>query len=394
MAAGNEWRVEVGKDSKLTIKVLQGTAEIFGTELAIGQEYLFINKKLAIFSWQGCMLQYTGNAELNEYTSEETPMNTYANLHFALETKRSENKPPRVLVLGAQDSGKSSLCKILCSYANKMGRFPMFVNLDPGEGVFSCPGGLVAAPISDILDVEEGWGSSPISGPSLLHPKQPLVYWYGLESPYTNIKYFSHVISRLALGVEARFANDAIVRDSGLIVDTPGIIDKEHGYGIIASIVAEFKIDTMVVVSHERVYSDMVRKFKSKVTNILKVPKSGGVVEKEPSFMRSVQAKTIQDYFYGTHNQVLSPYTTSVPYSAVKVYRVAEEKSQENLSFLPIGADEEHQDLSTVNAKSQYFLKLETSSILQNCVMAMLNAKANDPVEVLVESEVIGFVHV
>jgi polyribonucleotide 5'-hydroxyl-kinase len=394
LAAGNEWRVEVGKDSRLTIKILQGAAEIFGTELAVGQEYAFTNKKLAVFSWQGCQLQYSGNNQLNEYTSEETPMSIYANLHFALETKRKEHNPPRVLILGAPDSGKSSLCKILCSYANKMDRFPMFVNLDPSEGVFACPGGLTAAPISDILDVQQGWGFAPISGPSLLHPKQPLVYWYGLELPYTNIKYYSHVISRLALGVQARLANDAVVRESGVIIDTPAIIDKEQGYNLISSIVADFKIDTLVVVSHERLYSDMVRKFKSKVPNILKVPKSGGVVEKEPAYIRSLQANTIQDYFYGTFSQVLSPYTTSVPYSAVTVYRVTEEKSHENLSFLPIGADEEQQDPGALSAKSNFLVKLETSSILQNCVMAMLNAQPEDPIDVLVESEILGFVHV
>lgn len=391
LQAGNEWRFEVGKDSKLVVKVLRGTAEIFGTELAIGQEYTFLNKKLAIFTWHGCTMQYSGDSQINEYTSEETPMNIYANLHFALETKRSENKPPHVLVLGPPDSGKTSLCKLLCSYANKMDRFTMFVNLDPKEALFSCPGGLAAAPISDILDVEQGWGFTPISGPSLLHPKQPLVYWYGLENPYTNIKYYSNVVSRLALGVQARLDNDSVVRNSGVIIDTPAIIDKEQGYSVISSIIANFKVDTLVIVSHERLYSDMLRKFKSKIPNIIKVPKSGGVVEKEPAYIRSLQSTGIQEYFYGTPSQPLSPYTTSVDYSMVTVYRVGEARSQQNLSFLPIGAEEEE---STADTKSQFFVKLETSSILQNCVMAILNAKREDPVEVLMESEVMGFVHV
>jgi len=64
-------------------------------------------------------------------------MNAYINLHFALENLRVEaeqnKKGPRVLILGAKDSGKTSLAKILASYANKMDRQPMVVNLNPNE---------------------------------------------------------------------------------------------------------------------------------------------------------------------------------------------------------------------------------------------------------------------
>lgn len=378
-------------------------AEVFGTELALGQDYTFLGTKAAVFTYYGCQLEYTGSDILNEYTSDETPMNIYANLHFALESLRSQGKPPNVLIVGPPDVGKTSLCKILCAYANKAGnRFPMFVNLDPSIGVYSAPGGLSAAPISDILDVEDatgGWGSSQINGPAVLHPKQPLVYYYGLETASTNTKYYKNVVSRLALGVTARLSKDKRTRDTGVIVDTPGVgvaDDKEKGYNIISSIISDFNINVLVVVGDERLYSSLQKKYKEKESlNVLKVKSSGGCVDREPSYIRSLQSLSIKEYFYGSVKQPLDPYSVTVDYSQIVVYRVAEEKSLNITSVLPIGTEEQAESHNgEASTDSSYLIKLEPSAILQNCVMAMLNAEPNDPIETLIHSEVLGFVHV
>jgi polyribonucleotide 5'-hydroxyl-kinase len=65
-------------------------------------------------------------------------MLSYANLHFALERLRqhaddTQGDGPRVLILGSVDSGKSSLAKILVSYAVRQGRAPILVGLDPKQ---------------------------------------------------------------------------------------------------------------------------------------------------------------------------------------------------------------------------------------------------------------------
>src|SRR5260221_8480653 len=88
-------------------------------------------------------------------------MNAYANVPLALEKMRVralsaqrgsplpagadqevDSEPPRVLVLGPENSGKTTVCKILANYAVRAGQgwTPMFVNADPSEvGVFfSC----------------------------------------------------------------------------------------------------------------------------------------------------------------------------------------------------------------------------------------------------------------
>jgi len=85
-------------------------------------------------------------------------MKNYANLHIALEQMRvralrkirgspappqeatKKLDPPRVLVLGPEHSGKTSVCKILANYAVRMGQgwTPFLVNVNPSEVCSFC----------------------------------------------------------------------------------------------------------------------------------------------------------------------------------------------------------------------------------------------------------------
>lgn len=217
---------------------------MFGTELAINHNYAFRGTKAAIFTWHGCRIEATGPCE--EYTAEETPMVTYVNTHFALERMRDEaaqssREGPRVLIVGPSNAGKTSLTKLLTGYATRVGRQPLVVNLDSREHSMSLPGTLTATVFSSVIDVEEGWGSSPTSGPSPVPVKLPLVYYYGLPSPEDNPKLFKPVVTRLALASTSRFSDDAAVKASGLIIDTPGVISQgRNGYDIISHVISEF----------------------------------------------------------------------------------------------------------------------------------------------------------
>lgn len=68
----------------------------------------------------------------------------YSNLHIAFERMRilakqdvqAATEPPRVMVIGPENSGKTSACKILVNYAVRVGSrvcTPALVNVDPGE---------------------------------------------------------------------------------------------------------------------------------------------------------------------------------------------------------------------------------------------------------------------
>lgn len=173
-------------------------------------------------------------------------MVSYANLHFALERVRDQASlegidGPRVLLLGPENAGKTSLAKLLTAYATKSGRQPLTVNLDTKEGMLSIPGSLTAASFSSIIDVEHGWGNSPTNGPSQVPVKLPLVYFYGKANPEESTQVFNPLVTRLGLSVMSRLQDDDEAKKAGCIIDTPGIISQGNGgYQAIQHIVSEF----------------------------------------------------------------------------------------------------------------------------------------------------------
>ncbi|KAJ0425589.1 mRNA cleavage and polyadenylation factor clp1 [Aspergillus carlsbadensis] len=391
LSAGSEWRFEAAHGTTVRVKLQTGTAELFGTELAPSQTYTFSGTKAAIYTWHGCTLEVSpGDAVIgldgmpaataahggfgaggcqSEYVAEETPMVEYANIHFALETLRHEAKAtgkdgPRVLILGPEDAGKTSLSKILTAYAVKAGRQPVVVNLDPTEGMLSVPGTLTATTIRAMLDVEEGWGSSPMSGPSAVPVKLPLVYFYPMVNPLeAEGSVYRPIVSRLALSVMGRMAEDEDARETGIIVDTPGILSQSRtgALEMINHIVTEFSITTILVIGSERLYSLMMKSYDNKPSSsasaeasderitVVKLSKSGGCVDRDAAFMKAVRESQIRTYFFGnpvpstgssalslsaSTNVTLSPHAQQLDFNTLNLYNYntqsAEDEQEED----------------------------------------------------------------
>ncbi|PGH04621.1 mRNA cleavage and polyadenylation factor Clp1 [Blastomyces parvus] len=416
---GSEWRFEVAYGRTVRVKLLAGTAELFGTELAASQTYTFSGTKAAIYTWHGCTLEVSAGDPIAigglgsappppgsgsggcqvEYIAEETPMAEYVNIHGALETMRDEAKAsgregPRVLILGPEDAGKTSLTKILTGYATKRERQPVVVNLDPSEGMLSVPGSLTATAFRSMMDVEEGWGSSPMSGPSPIPVKLPLVYFYGLPSPLdAEGQVYKPIVSRLALAVAGRLAEDKDAREAGIIIDTPGVLSQGKGEDIIHHIVTEFSITTILVLGSERLYSSMVKHYDNKPIStststtsaagtptpstldrisVVKVTKSGGSVDRDASFMKCVRDSQIRSYFFGNPipstassalslsatssgtTITLSPHAQQLDFDSLSIYTITATPEDEddydpstfgmNDSFLPGGINDRDDD--------------------------------------------------
>lgn len=56
-----EMRCEISETSSLAIKLINGTAEIFGVELAPNKEYTFRDRNIALFTWYGCTIELSGD---------------------------------------------------------------------------------------------------------------------------------------------------------------------------------------------------------------------------------------------------------------------------------------------------------------------------------------------
>ena len=126
-------------------------------------------------------------------------MNIYLNTHAGLEQMRKKaemdgsKRGPITLVVGPTDVGKSTVCKLLLNYAVRMGRRPIYVDLDVGQGQLSIPGTIGAMAIERPADVEEGF--SQIC---------PLIYHYGYKSPDKNLMLYNMLVTQLAKVVGER----------------------------------------------------------------------------------------------------------------------------------------------------------------------------------------------
>lgn len=381
LAANHEWRFEVAFEKRITVRLVEGTAELFGTELTRGREYEISGQNAAIFTFHGCKLEWEGDC--SEYVALNAMMARYVSVHFALEKQRREaestgSAAPRLMILGSRNSGKSTLAKILVSYATKMGHFPMLVNLDPKSPVFSPPGSLVGAPVSHILDIEDGFGLSPINGPATTHHKQPLVFTYGLQDPAESPAFYGHLVSKLAKGINERLLEDTRVAHSGIVVDTPDSfsdIDDEQKLNLVCQCVSSYHINAILVIGKERLTSKL-QKLLSNDTQILNISQSGGLTEDDSAFDRQIQRKAIAEYFFGNPRQTLSPFTVTVSLSSIVVYR-------------PLEVNE-----ITATDDDEFFTKVEPSAVLQNCLLAVVNAAPTDSTAVIANAETLGYVRV
>lgn len=156
------------------------------------KQYEFgVGAKVAIFTYQGCVLHVSGKMDVC-YISKETPMVQYVNCHAALEQFRMEAEEkdrygPVAMVVGPMDVGKSTLCRILLNYAVRVGRRPLYADLDVGQGSIAISGSVATILIERPANVEEGFAKTA-----------PLVYHFGHKSPSGNSVLYNAVVSKMA----------------------------------------------------------------------------------------------------------------------------------------------------------------------------------------------------
>lgn len=231
---GDEWVIDLRNDQTLYINIVNGICEIFGIELVNGSEYVFnSHDKMVLFAVEGCEIVYRTNKTLLKKFPDciiKNDPNIIALYSIALKLaqRRLGNlKGPRVLIIGDQKSGKTSIAKTLLSYAVKMitsSNSPIFVNLDPSKGIFTLPGPISATVVDDSLQVDSPiWGESTTSSMYSLVPTfEPIVKQFGFESinEYNRDFYLKQVDS-LAEDVSLLLNKSFHSNRTGIIVDTP-----------------------------------------------------------------------------------------------------------------------------------------------------------------------------
>ena len=258
--AGEEGKEEKEKeeeeeDAKLARKVsygpvevtlVDGTCECFGTELVRERAYTFVpGESVGLFTCTGCLLRIQGGAtttRLPHSTShpsanrqkhkhehacthtevaETTRVPECLRLHGELEALRAAaqqsagaRRGPRVVVCGAMDTGKSTLCRMLLNWAVRGGlagagprRRPLFVDTDVGQNGITVPGALAACPVDTVAPV--GAAAEAHRAHELLRAA-PLCLWFGGISPSENTVLFRFLLDVLAEYCKQKMAADPI----------------------------------------------------------------------------------------------------------------------------------------------------------------------------------------
>jgi polyribonucleotide 5'-hydroxyl-kinase len=76
LAEDNELRFEVTSDEgDAVLELIDGDAEVFGTELVLHQKYVFPpGSRVAVFTWHSAVVELCGKTESPPYVAKHTPM--------------------------------------------------------------------------------------------------------------------------------------------------------------------------------------------------------------------------------------------------------------------------------------------------------------------------------
>lgn len=309
-----ELRFEVeSKNEKVTLELKNGLAEVFGTELVKGKKYEFsAGAKVAVFTWQGCAVELVGKTDVS-YVAKETPMGLYLNCHAVMErlrevAEKEDTRGPITMVVGPCDVGKSTLCRLLLNYAVRMGRRPIFVDLDVGQGHIAIPGTVGALLVERPSNVVEGFSQ-----------QAPLVFHFGHKTPSANVTLYNLLVTRLAEVCSDRLQANKKARVSGIVINTCGWV-KGDGYKLLTHAAQAFEVDAILVLDQERLYNELVRDMPDFV-KVVFLPKSGGVVERSQAQRLETRDQRVREYFYGSRTP-LYPHSFEVKWSEARLYKI------------------------------------------------------------------------
>uniref|UniRef100_A0A1I7UHS2 Protein CLP1 homolog n=1 Tax=Caenorhabditis tropicalis TaxID=1561998 RepID=A0A1I7UHS2_9PELO len=344
LKADSELRFVAGEESEVCLELVQGYAEIFGTELVLNKKYIFPPKsRVAVFTWKEAKVELVGATE-SPYVAEATPMIIYLNIHAAMEQARKKKeeqainttvKPrgPKLLLVGPTDVGKSTLSRILCNYSVRQGRTPLFVDLDVGQNNISAPGTMAAVLIKNTADVVDGFEGD-----------QPLVFNFGYTSPGDNLSLYEKLLNELASTVNSQIQYNDEAKIGGMIINTCGWVDGE-GFKCLVKAASAFEVDVVIVLDHERLYSDLSKELPEFV-RLTHVPKSGGVEQRTSQMRAKVRGENVHRYFYGTRSNNLFPFTFDLKFEEVALCKVGTEELPD--SCLPFGVEVENHELKVI----------------------------------------------
>lgn len=370
-------------------------------------------------------------------------MSCYLNTHLALDNIRkgrislhppSYTDPgnyvhkigngPRVMILGSEGSGKSSLCKTLLNYGVKSGGKILYVDVDSTEGTLTIPGSIASTPISQPLPLPHSFAGSSLD---------VISYYFGYPSIISKPYFYLRTCESLSKVVLTKLCNEdnnfadpvTSMKQSGFIMNTPSeFIEKGVGEEVLRKVLEMFLVNVVVVIDNERLYADLKKRYEGLNVTVLSLPKSGGAVSRDKSLRKILTAQEIRAYFYGHSikgvdisdynmntqmNAVmeLHPYREILRFDDIVIKRV-EENIAPLASALPLGSGDntnnDNKDNQLIKPTPINYIDVVPGDILLYSVLAVshatgpnINKSSMDSESVskeLLSTNIAGFVHV
>lgn len=317
------------------------TAELFGREMVIDQEYpIFPGSRNGFFSWKGCTLQITGGT-VQEFVEMNPQMRDYANAAAIVERRRAKASEsmqgpgqqwtaPRILITGEPGSGKSVVSEIFYNYALKTERTPIYVDCDPrytasvSDGLRGLPACMHAV-IPDLLESDVTKRLTFFFGDLDWKANQKLYEQIcirlatvvkaklsgTLQSPEDEAKDLGGGIGGIVGGADRRGLNEARrIVQSGMIMNGPENATSE----ILTFLVKEFQIDVVFVLCDKQgtVGRHLVQELKqnlvSESVDVVPLEKTTGAYLENADTLRMQRHQRMRDYFQG-----VSPLSNGFP---------------------------------------------------------------------------------
>ena len=179
------------------------------------------------------------------------------------------------------------------------------------------------------------------------------------------------------------------------------MLDQSIGTELIRDIVAEFAVTVIVVLGHERLYNDMVRRYSDKSgIAVVKLARSGGAVELNDTYIHQLQSYHTKQYFYGDLKNVLSPVSRTLDFKNIRVYRIAEGFLPQARKLTLKGAAVTHDSALPIGQEQSAIapeielVQLESPAVLQHSILGITSVGIDEDPRGVLESNILGFIFV
>ena len=220
----------------------------------------------------------------------------------------------------------------------------------------------------------------------------PLSYFFGHTAPGKNVTVYKTMVENLASAVDKRMKINSAERAAGLVVNTCGWVDGE-GYALLLHACKALQCDVVLVLGHDRLFNslqtDLAAMEGTQQTTVLKLPRSGGVMERNVRDRKDNRMHRIRQYFYGCsahRDGKLQPATIHVGFDDVKIFEIGE-----SLKLAKEMTPQSSIDTGTASLTSFRLGRLEPTRSMMHSVLACSFAQKEAE---LLDTNVAGFVYI